>query len=54
MFWLIVLAVVVVLAAVSWWSSGRQRRGINDADVQKLRKKSDGSTGNYGGTAGGI
>jgi hypothetical protein len=36
MFWLIVLAVVVVLAAVAWWTSGRTRsRGV---DAEKMRR----------------
>jgi Flp pilus assembly protein TadB len=36
LFWLIVLGVIVVLAALAWWTSGRTRRGGVDSD--KMRR----------------
>jgi len=50
MFWLIAGVVVVVLGALAWWSSGRQRRGVNDDGVRRTRE-GDGDRGSqYGGT----
>ena len=59
MFWLIVLMIVVSLGAVAWWSSGRQRRGVNDDSVRRTREadvdRGDryGGTGSFGGQPGG-
>jgi hypothetical protein len=33
MFWLIAAAILVAVAALAWWSSGRQRRGINESAI---------------------
>ena len=50
MFWWIVLVVVVILGALAWWSSGRQRSGVNSASVQRTRAIDEGrSTFNGGG-----
>jgi hypothetical protein len=47
MFWLMVLAAVVVGFAVAWWSSGRVRRGV-DADLMRRSKaQSEGETQRY-------
>jgi len=55
MFWWIVLIVVVVLGALAWWSSGRQRIGVNDAAAQGTRKIDEGRGSEYGGgTASGL
>jgi len=42
MFWWIALVVVVVLGALAWWSSGRQRQGVDDASVKHTRKINEG------------
>ncbi len=52
MFWLIVVAVVVVLGALAWWSSGRQRAGVEGGTVQRNRKIAEGRGGEYGGGGG--
>jgi hypothetical protein len=47
MFWLIVLAVVVVLGALAWWTSGRTRHGgVDSAKMQRslLDTQNDAST----------
>lgn len=49
MFWLIVLVVVVVLGALAWWSSGRQRKGVDSRAVQRARKINEGRGSQYGG-----
>jgi len=54
MFWWIVLAVVVVLGAVAWWSSGPKRKGVDDASVQRNRKIDEGRGSQYGGGGGGY
>jgi hypothetical protein len=46
LFWLIVLAVVVVLAALAWWTSGRKKPGGVDAEkFRQAREKSEGDAG---------
>jgi hypothetical protein len=46
MFWLIVLAVVVVLGALAWWTSGRKKPGGVDAEkFRRAREKSEGDVG---------
>lgn len=53
MFWWIAVVVVVVLFALAWWSSGRQRRGVNEASVQRIRKINEGrGTSFYDGRGG--
>lgn len=47
MFWWIVLAVVVVLGALAWWSSGRQRRGVDVAKFEHTRKINEGKGSEY-------
>lgn len=42
MFWRIVLVAVVVLGALAWWSSGRQRTSVSDAGVARTRKIDEG------------
>ena len=54
MFWWIVLVVAVVLGALAWWSSGRQRSGVNHAAVQRTRKIDEGRGSQYGGGGGGA
>jgi hypothetical protein len=49
MFWLVVSVVVVVLGAFAWWSSGRQRKGVDSASLQRSRKINEGRGGPYGG-----
>lgn len=49
MFWVIVLAVVVVLVGLAWWSSGRQRHGVIDGDVQRNRRINEGRGSAFGG-----
>jgi len=49
MFWWIVLVVVVLLGALAWWSSGRQRSGVNDAGVRQTRKIDEGRSSRPGG-----
>ncbi len=49
MFWLIVLVVVVVLGALAWWSSGRQRKGVDPAGVRRTRIINEGRGSEYGG-----
>jgi hypothetical protein len=45
-FWLIVLAVVVVLGALAWWTSGRKKPGGVDAEKFRLaRERSEGDAG---------
>jgi hypothetical protein len=41
MFWWIVLVAVVVLTALAWWSSGRQR-GVNHTAIGQTRKIDEG------------
>jgi hypothetical protein len=53
MFWWIVLIVVVVGSALAWWSSGRQRNGVDDARVQRLRKINEGRGSGFDGGGGG-
>jgi hypothetical protein len=53
MSWWIVLVVAVVLGALAWWSSGRQRRGVNHASVQRTRKMNEGRGSEYGIGGGG-
>jgi hypothetical protein len=48
MFWWIVLVAVVVLGALAWWSSGRQRTGVNDAGVAQRRKIDEGRSSRPG------
>jgi hypothetical protein len=46
MFWLIALAVVVVLAALAWWTSGRMKPGGPDfTKVSQGSAKSQGRAG---------
>jgi len=53
MFWWIVVAVVaVVLFAGAWWSSGRQRRGVDGPAARNLRVRSQGSVQNYNNPSG--
>ena len=52
MFWLVVLVVVVVLGAFAWWSSGRQRKGVDSSAVQRSRKIDEGRGSQYGGGGG--
>ncbi len=52
MFWLIVLVVVVVLGALAWWSSGRQRKGVDTAGVQRARTINEGRGNEYGAGGG--
>jgi hypothetical protein len=52
MFWWIVLVVVVVGLALAWWSSGRQKGGVDDARAQHLRKINEGRSGEFGGGVG--
>ena len=47
MFWLIVLVVVVVLGALAWLSSGRQRKGVDDASAQRARRSDEGRGGGW-------
>jgi hypothetical protein len=50
MFWLIVLAVVVVLAALAWWTSGRMKPGgPNSERVSQGSAKSQGRVGMQSG-----
>jgi cytoskeletal protein RodZ len=49
-FWLIVLAVVVVLGALAWWTSGRTRRSGVDAD--KMRRSTQDSQNDVSNRAG--
>lgn len=42
MFWLIVLGVVVVLAVIVWWSSGRARGRTDLGAVDSRRKHVEG------------
>ena len=48
MFWWIVLVAVVVLGALAWWSSGRQRTRVNDAGVARRRMIDEGRSSRPG------
>ena len=49
MYWLIALVVVLVLGALAWWSSGRQRKGVDSGAFQRSRKIEEGRGSQYGG-----
>lgn len=48
-FWIIAAVVVAALAALAWWSSGRQRRGL---DPNRLRRSKGISESDVGMRAG--
>ena len=53
MFWLIVLAAVVVLGGLAWWSSGRKRRkGVDDGAVERTRRTHEDHGKQYFGSDG--
>lgn len=43
--WLVAVAVVVVLAALAWWSSGRARRGMDQRQLRWVRSTSQSDVG---------
>ncbi|MEP9361968.1 hypothetical protein ABLE68_03310 [Nocardioides sp. CN2-186] len=43
MFWLIAAAVLVVLFALAWWTSGRTRRGVDAGSLRRNRGAIDGN-----------
>ncbi|MEP9365525.1 hypothetical protein ABLE68_21335 [Nocardioides sp. CN2-186] len=45
MFWLIALAVVLVLGALAWWTSGRARRGVDSSKMHTSIAKSQSNVG---------
>jgi uncharacterized membrane protein YbhN (UPF0104 family) len=47
MFWWIVLAVVVVVFAVAWWTSGRSRALKQEGDEHARWKHEGGAGGQY-------
>lgn len=47
MFWWIVLAVVIVALALSWWSRGRSRAGVDPAAVARRRMIDEGRSTDY-------
>lgn len=49
MFWWIVLVVLVVLVTLAWWSSGRQKDGVDHGEVHRTRGISEGRGSEYGG-----
>ena len=42
MVWIVVAVVVVAVAALVWWTSGRQRRGMDIEGVRRSRGISEG------------
>jgi hypothetical protein len=42
MFWIISAAVVIVLAALAWWSSGRKRAGLDAQTIHTRIGKGQG------------
>ncbi|MBZ5736841.1 hypothetical protein [Nocardioides mangrovi] len=55
-FWIIAAAVLVVGFALAWWSSGRQRKGLDADGVRRSRGKSEGDVAMKAGrpTGGGF
>ena len=53
MFWLIALAVAIVLAALVWWTSGRARRGIDSTKVRRVGDDGNRNAANYDHPPGG-
>jgi hypothetical protein len=49
-FWIITLAVVVVLGALAWWTSGRTRSG--GVDSAKMRRRTPDSQNDVSNRAG--
>ena len=52
MFWSIVVAVLVVLGALAWWSSRRRRTSLDEAGVRRTRTIDEGRGSEYGGNSG--
>ena len=46
-FWLIAIPVVVVLAALVWWSSGRAKADLRRRSIQSEIGMREGSAGTY-------
>lgn len=50
MIWLfVVIVAVVVFGVFAWWSSGRQRGGVDNAKLQRTRKINEGRGSEHGG-----